>query len=100
MTLEKQLETAKRRAEIETLNAGDEKAPGEFARRISLPPLDLSADIRAILDAFNKWASQRHARRCPARPATIALFALSQNDMGVAPDKILGAAKCHRGHAR
>jgi hypothetical protein len=89
MTLAEQLETAKRRAEIETLNIGDEKTAGEFGRRISLPPLDLSADIRTHLDAFNRWAGQRHARRCPARPATVALFALSQNDMGVAVDTIL-----------
>jgi hypothetical protein len=89
MTLEAQLEQARKKAEIETLNIGDEKTAGEFGRRISLPPLDLSADIRTHLDAFNRWAGQRHARRCPARPATVALFALSQNDMGVAVDTIL-----------
>ena len=89
MTLEAQLEQARKKAEIETLNIGDEKTAGEFGRRISLPPLDLSADIRTHLDAFNRWAGQRHARRCPARPATVALFALSQNDMGVAIDTIL-----------
>jgi hypothetical protein len=88
MTLAEQLETAKRRAEIETLNIGDEKAATEFARRISLP-LELSANIRTLLDPFNKWASQRHARRCPARPATVALFVLSQNDMGVDINTIL-----------
>jgi hypothetical protein len=89
MTLSEQLETAKKRAEIETLNIGDEKTAGEFGRRISLPPIDLSAGVRAALDPFNRWASQRHARRCPAKPATIALFVLSQNDMGVAVDVIL-----------
>ena len=89
MTLEAQLEQARKKAEIETLNTGDEKAAGEFAKRISLPPLELSADIRTHLDPFNRWASQRHARRCPAKPTTVALFALEQNDMGVAVDTIL-----------
>ena len=37
MTLAEQLETAKKRAEIETLNIGDEKAATEFARQ-NLPP--------------------------------------------------------------
>jgi hypothetical protein len=89
MTLAEQLETAKRRAEIETLNIGDEKAAAEFARRISLPPMELSADLRALLDSFNIWAGKRHARRCPAKPATVALFALEQSDMGVVIDTIL-----------
>jgi hypothetical protein len=89
MTLSEQLETAKRRAEVETLNIGDEKTAAEFARRISLPPIELSADIRTQLDPFNRWASNRHARRCPAKPATVALFVLEQADMGVAVETIL-----------
>jgi hypothetical protein len=89
MTLAEQLETAKRRAEIETLNIGDEKTAGEFGRRISLPPLELSADIRTALDPFNHWAGKRHARRCPAKPTTVALFALEQAAMGVGIDTIL-----------
>jgi hypothetical protein len=89
MTLAEQLETAKRRAEIETLNIGDEKTAGEFGRRISLPALELSADIRTALDPFNHWAGKRHARRCPAKPTTVALFALEQADMGVPIDTIL-----------
>jgi hypothetical protein len=40
-------------------------------------------------DPFNRWASKRHARRCPAKPTTVALFALEQADMGVAVDTIL-----------
>ena len=88
MTLEAHLEQARKKAEIETLNIGDEKTAGEFLRRI-LPPLELSADLRAHLDSFNKWCAKRHARRCPSRPATIALFALEQADMGVPIDVIL-----------
>jgi hypothetical protein len=89
MTLSEQLETAKKRAEIETLNIGDEKTAGEFGRRISLPPIDLPAGVRAALDPFNHWASKRHARRCPAKPTTVALFTLEQADMGVAIDVTL-----------
>jgi hypothetical protein len=46
-------------------------------------------DIRTRLDAFNKWAIARQARRCPAKPATVALFALEQADLGVPPQQIL-----------
>jgi hypothetical protein len=89
MTLAEQLDQAKRRQEIADLDAGDGRAATEFAKRISLPPVELSANIRTLLDPFNKWASERHARRCPAKPATVALFALEQADMGVAIDVIL-----------
>jgi hypothetical protein len=89
MTLAEQLDAAKRRQEIADLDAGDQRTAAEFAKRVSLPPIDLPAGVRAALDPFNHWASKRHARRCPARPATVALFALEQNDMGVACDVIL-----------
>ena len=89
MTLAEQLEQAKRRQEIADLDAGDQRTAAEFAKRISLPPLELSADIRTLLDPFNKWANQRHARRCPARPATVALFALDLAAMGVEIEQIL-----------
>jgi hypothetical protein len=89
MELEKQLEIARRRQEIADLDAGDQRTAAEFAKRISLPPIDLPAGVRAALDSFNIWAGKRHARRCPAKPATVALFALEQSDMGVAIDTIL-----------
>jgi len=38
---------------------------------------------------FNKWAIARQARRCPAKPATVALFALEQADLGVPAQQIL-----------
>ena len=50
MTLAEQLEQAKRRQEIADLDAGDQRTAAEFAKRISLPPLELSADIRTLLD--------------------------------------------------
>jgi hypothetical protein len=89
MQLAEQLEIARRRQEIADLDAGDQRTAAEFAKRISLPPIDLSAGVRAALDPFNLWASKRHARRCPAKPTTVALFALEQADMGVAMDTIL-----------
>jgi hypothetical protein len=89
LTLAEQLDQAKPRQEIADLDAGDQRTAAEFAKRISLPPVDLPAGVRAALDPFNRWASQRHARRCPARPVSVGLFALQQNDMGVPIDTIL-----------
>lgn len=89
MTLAEQLDQAKRRQEIADLDAGDGRVAAEFAQRISLPPMELSADIRTLLDPFNKWASERHARRCPAKSSTVALFALHLADMGVEIEQIL-----------
>jgi hypothetical protein len=89
MSLAEQLDQAKRRQEIADLDAGDGRVAAEFAKRISLPPMELSADIRTLLDPFNKWASERHARRCPAKSSTVALFALHLADMGVEIEQIL-----------
>jgi hypothetical protein len=90
MTLAEQLEAAKRQAEVRKLDAGDERVATELAKRIQpFPVNELSADIRTRLDPFNKWASSRSARRCPAKPATVALFALEQADMGVPAQHIL-----------
>jgi hypothetical protein len=90
MTLAEQLQAAKQREEILKLDAGDQRVAAELAKRIRpFPVNELSADIRTRLDAFNKWASSKSARRCPAKPTTVALFALEQADMGVHPQQIL-----------
>jgi hypothetical protein len=89
MTLAEQLEVAKQREEILKLDAGDQRAATELAARIQLPAQELPAEIRGRLDPFNKWALARQARRCPAKPATCALFALEQADMGVPAQQIL-----------
>jgi hypothetical protein len=75
--------------EVARLDAGDQRAAAELAKRIQLLARELSADIRTRLDAFNKWAIARQARRCPAKPATVALWALEQADMGVPAQQIL-----------
>ena len=89
MTLAEQLEIAKRQAEIRKLDSGDERVVTELAQRIQLPVEELSAELRARLDPFNRWAIARQARRCPAKPTTVALFALEQADMGVPAQQIL-----------
>ena len=84
MNLAEQLAAAKQREEILKLDAGDQRLAAELAKRIQpLPANELSTDIRTRLDPFNKWASSRSARRCPAKPTTCALFALEQADLGV-----------------
>jgi hypothetical protein len=89
ISLSDHLEIARRQAEIRKLDSGDERVATELAARIQLPVEELSADIRTRLDPFNKWALQRQARRCPAKPATVALWALEQADMGVPAQQIL-----------
>ena len=90
MNLSEQLEAAKRQAVVRKFDAGDEKVATELAKRIQpFPVNELSADIRARLDPFNRWAIARQARRCPAKPTTVALFALEQADMGVPAQQIL-----------
>lgn len=84
MTLAEQLAAAKQREEILKLDAGDQRVAADLAKRIQpFPVNELSADIRTRLDAFNKWASSKSARRCPAKPTTCALFALEHADLGV-----------------
>jgi hypothetical protein len=83
VNLAEQLQAAKQREEILKLDAGDKRTAAEFAKRIQLPARELSADIRTRLDAFNKWAISKQARRCPAKPAAVALFILEQADLGV-----------------
>jgi hypothetical protein len=76
--------------EVARLDAGDRGASAELAKRIKpLPVNELSTDIRTRLDSFNKWAGSRSARRCPAKPATVALWALEQADLGVPVQQIL-----------
>jgi hypothetical protein len=75
--------------EVARLDAGDQRVAAELARRLQLPARELSADIRTRLDAFNKWAISKQARRCPAKPATVALWALERADMGVPAQQIL-----------
>jgi hypothetical protein len=89
VTLAEQLEAAKRQAEVRKLDAGDARVATELAQRIRLPEEELPASIRTCLDGFNKRAIARQARRCPAKPATCALFVLFQADMGISPQHIL-----------
>jgi hypothetical protein len=90
VTLADQIQAAKQREEILKLDAGDQRVAADLARRIqSIPANELSADIRSRLDPFNKWAIARQARRCPAKPATVALWALEQAAMGVPAQQIL-----------
>ena len=89
MTLAEQLEAAKQREQILKLDAGDQRVAADLAKRIPLPATELSADLRTRLDPFNKWAIARQARRCPAKPTTVALWALEQADMGVPAQQIL-----------
>jgi hypothetical protein len=90
VTLAQQLQAAAQREEILKLDAGDQRVAADLARRIQpLPANELSVDIRTRLDAFNKWAIARQARRCPAKPATVALWALEQAAMGVPAQQIL-----------
>jgi hypothetical protein len=88
-TLAEQLAAAKQREEILKLDAGDQRTAAELAKRIQLPARELSADICTRLDAFNKWAISKQARRCPAKPATVALWVLESADLGVPPQQIL-----------
>jgi hypothetical protein len=89
LTLAEQLEIAKRQAEIRKLDSGDERVATELAQRIQLPVEELSAELRARLDPFNRWAIAKQARRCPAKPTTVALFILEQADLGVPVQHIL-----------
>jgi hypothetical protein len=90
VNLSEQLEAAKRQAEVRKLDASDERVATELAKRIQpLPVNELSADIRTRLDPFNRWAIRYSARRCPAKPTTVALFALEQADLGVPAQQIL-----------
>lgn len=88
-TLTDAIEAAKAREEILKLDAGDKRVAADLAKRIQLPAKELSADIRTRLDAFNSWAIARQARRCPAKPATVALFVLEQAALGVPVQHIL-----------
>lgn len=85
ISLAEQLETAKRRQEVATLDAGDQKAAAELKARLIIP----AVGVPAAAAAFEKWANARGARRCPAKPATIALFVLTQSELGVPEGQIL-----------
>jgi hypothetical protein len=75
VNLSEQLEAAKRQAEVRKLDAGDEKVATELAKRIQpFPVNELSADIRARLDPFNRWAIA--SRHVAVRPSPLRLLCL------------------------
>ena len=86
-TLTDAIEAAKQREQIARWDAGETRLAAELP--IRPPPIELSAEVRSRLDAFNKWAKSKSARRLPAKPATIACFILDQATLGVPAQQIL-----------
>ena len=78
---------AKTREQIQKWDSGEARLAAELP--IQLPAVELSADVRSCLDAFNKWAESKSARRLPAKPVTVACFILDQAALGVPAQQIL-----------
>ena len=90
MNLAEQLAAAKQREEILKLDAGDQRAAAELAKRIQPFPTDeLSADIAPGWTlSINGQARNRHGDVRQSR-YVVRLFALEQADLGVPVQHIL-----------
>ncbi len=86
-TLTDAIEAAKQREQIARWDAGEARLAAELP--IMPAATGLSTEVRSRLDAFNKWAEMKHARRAPAKPTTIANYVLSQAALGVPAQSIL-----------
>jgi hypothetical protein len=88
MTLSEQLEE-----QIQRWNDGERK----LTATIVAPEVELSADLRSLLDPFYKYAEANSVRRLPARPATVACWVRFQAGLGVPMDQILAALAADSG---
>ena len=87
MTLAEQLEAAKRQAEVRKLDAGDARVATEL--KLDIPKPALAKDVLERLDIFGKWCASKQARKCPAKPKTVAAFALAQHELGATAQVVL-----------
>ena len=76
---------AKTREQIQKWDSGEAR----LAAELPIQSVDLSADVRSCLDAFNKWTASKSARRLPAKPVTVACYVLDQAALGVPAQQIL-----------
>jgi hypothetical protein len=86
VNLAEQLEIAKRQAEVRKLDAGDERVATEL--KLDIPKPALAKDVLERLDIFGKWCASKQARKCPAKPKTVAAFVLEQSELGASPQVI------------
>lgn len=87
MTLSNAIEAQRQREQIAAWDAGEARLCSEFELRP--PAVELSADDRKHLEAFTRWTAAKFARRCPAKPATVACFVLDQAALGVPEQQLL-----------
>ncbi len=86
MALADELKQVKERAQISGWDAAEKRLFEELG--LGLPSQPLPADIRAGLDAFNKWAAAKGVRSLPAKPWVVAGWCLDAHSMDVPWGKI------------
>jgi hypothetical protein len=79
----------KQAEEIARLDNGERVLAAELATKLQVGNIVLSDHEGQLLGSWIEWCQARSARRCPARPATVASYVLAQHDAGVKAEHIL-----------
>jgi hypothetical protein len=87
LSLSEQLDLARRQTEIRKLDAGDRRVATEL--KLDIPKPALAKDVLERFDIFGKWCASKQARKCPAKPKTVAAFVLAQHELGATAQVIL-----------
>ena len=87
MALTDELAKAKRAAEIRAWDEGERRLAEQL--KLDVPKTALPADVHARLDLWGAWCAEKSVRKCPAKPATVAAWIVSQTNMGMHPRDIL-----------
>jgi hypothetical protein len=81
-----ELQKAKQREQIAKWDAGERRLAEQL--KLDVPKTALSTDVHTRLDLWRAWCAEKSVRHCPAKPAVVAAWIVSQTNMGMHPRDI------------